>query len=201
MYLLPKVRQLTACEITKAVTHSHKSLSKPLPGHPVTAQSGSPTYYTGKFIDHILLLPIVKKPRTHIYIYIWDTPHLVRLIESLQVSSDCTLIAYDCTSMYTNMEFNEPMKVVDDALPQKVSRPGLQKTILNTHEVQLLEILLTNNYFTFDNKLYHQTVGVSMGVIPSPEICDIRLYQILESCPKTNHTRTKSKLMPVSEMS
>ena len=32
------------------------------------------------------------------------------LIESYQVSSDCMLIAYDCTLMYANMEFNELIK-------------------------------------------------------------------------------------------
>ena len=99
------------------------------------------------------------------------------------------------------MEFNALIKAVDEAFLQQISCPRLEKTMLKTHIVQLLEILLTNNYFIFDNKLYHQIIGASLGAIPSPEICDIRLYQILESCPKTNHTRTKSKLMPVSEMS
>ena len=117
----------------------------------------------------------LSKNRTHI----WDNPHFIRLIESHKVSSDCILIAFDCTSRHTNMEFNELIKAVDEALPQ-VSCHGLEKTMLKTHIVQLLEILLTNNYFIFDNKLYHQIIGASMGAIPSPEICDIRLYQILE---------------------
>ena len=82
--------------------------------------------------------------------------------------------------MYTTMELNELINAVAKALPQEISCPGLRKTILKTHIVQLLEILLTNDYFTYDHKLYHQTIGASMGAIPSPEICDIRLYQILE---------------------
>ena len=81
------------------------------------------------------------KNRTHI----WDKPHFMRLIESHQVSSDCILIAYDCTAMHTN----ELVKAVAQALPQEVSCPGLEKTILKTHITQLSEILLTNDYFTF----------------------------------------------------
>ena len=67
--------------------------------------------------------------------------------------------------MYTNMKFNELIKAVDEALPQEVSCPRLEKTILKTHIVQLLKILLTNKYFLFDNKLYYQTIGVSIGAI------------------------------------
>ena len=60
MYLLLKVRQLIAQEITQAETHSLKSLNKTLPGRRITAQSGIPAYYTEKITD-VFLLPIVKK--------------------------------------------------------------------------------------------------------------------------------------------
>ena len=60
---------------------------------------------------------------------------------------------------------NELIKAVDEALPQEVSCPRLEKTILKTQIVQLLKILLTNKYFLFDNKLYYQTIGVSIGAI------------------------------------
>ena len=95
--------------------------------------------------------------------------------------------------MYTNMEFNELIKAVDEALPPEVSCPGLEKTNLKTHIVQPLEILLANNYFTVDNKLYQQTIGAYMGAIPSPEICNIRLYQILENSSHKNKMETHSR--------
>ena len=36
--------------------------------------------------------------------YIWDTPNFIQLIESHQVSSDCTLMAYECTSIYVQQQ-------------------------------------------------------------------------------------------------
>ena len=99
--------------------------------------------------------------------------------------------------MYTNMEFDESIKAVDEALPQEVSCPGFETTILKTRIVQLLEILLTNKYFTFDNKLYHQPIGASMGATPSPEVCDLRLYQILEQLSENSPHKNKIKNMPV----
>ena len=54
MYLLPKVHKLSPEEITQAETHSLKSLNKTLPGRPIIAQCGSPTYYIGKLIDILI---------------------------------------------------------------------------------------------------------------------------------------------------
>ena len=82
--------------------------------------------------------------------------------------------------MYTNMEFNELKQAVNDVLPHAVSCPGLNNTVQKHHLVQLVEIPLTNNYFSFNDKLYHQTIGASKGAIPSPEMYDIHLHQILE---------------------
>ena len=55
------------------------------------------------------------------------------MIESLQASPNCTLVAYDCTSMYTNMELNERKQAVNDVLPQVVSCPGLNNTVQNIY--------------------------------------------------------------------
>ena len=83
----------------------------------------------------ILFLPIVKRQNT----YIRDTPHFIRMIESLQASPNCTLVAYDCTSTYTNMEFNELKQAVNDVLPQVVSCQGLNNTVQKHQVVRLVE--------------------------------------------------------------
>ena len=95
----PKTRQLTAEEITQAETHSLKSLNKSLSGRPIIAQSESPAYYIGEFID-ALLLPIVNKQNTYM-----GHPALHTTDQITPGSSECTLIAYDCTSIYINMGF------------------------------------------------------------------------------------------------
>ena len=69
-----------------------------------------------------------------------------------------------------------------------------------THIVQPLEILLTNSFFVFDNKLYHQTFGALCARSHYPNYVTYGRTKSWNSCPKTQHTRTKSTLMPVSEM-
>ena len=78
--LRPKIRQLNAEEITQAETHSLNSPDKTLPGRQIIAQSGSPSYYIGKFID-VFLLSIIKKQTTKKPTHIWGNAHFLRLIE------------------------------------------------------------------------------------------------------------------------
>lgn len=58
--------------------------------------------------------------------------------------------------------------------------------------VELLKILLENNEFEFDGRLYKQIWGASMGAVPSPEVCDLRLFDILENIIKKVRTKKEN---------
>lgn len=78
------------------------------------------------------------------------------------------------------MEFNELLSSVHEAYTQAnkiksdIPYPTPKELTL------LLKCVLENNYFEFDGKFYKQIIGASMGAIPSPEICDIIMYQITQ---------------------
>jgi hypothetical protein len=44
--------------------------------------------------------------------------------------------------------------------------------------IYLLRSVLENNVFEFDGKLFIQKIGVAIGAVPSPECCDILMFQI-----------------------
>ena len=44
----------------------------------------------------------------------------------------------------------------------------------------MLDIILENNEFEFNGKYYRQKTGVPMGSRASPELCDLRMYEILK---------------------
>jgi hypothetical protein len=46
--------------------------------------------------------------------------------------------------------------------------------------IYLLKCILENNVFEYNGKLYKQTIGTAMGSVPSPEVCDILMFDILE---------------------
>ena len=101
--------------------------------------------------------------------------------------------------MCTNIELNELIKAVDEALPHEVSGPRLEKQSCKHTQSsywdysQTTTSLLTTNFTT---KLFgppwarsHHLKYVTYGYT-----------KCWNSCPKTHHTRTKSKLVPVSWM-
>jgi hypothetical protein len=45
--------------------------------------------------------------------------------------------------------------------------------------IYLLRSVLENNVFEFDGKLFIQKIGVAIGAMPSPECCDILMFQIM----------------------
>ena len=47
--------------------------------------------------------------------------------------------------------------------------------------LELLQIILENNEFTFNKKMYRQKTDVHMGGSPSAELADLRTFEILES--------------------
>lgn len=155
--------------------NGHCSIRKLPPGRPIIAQCNTPTRKIGQYCDHFLV-PIVQKQST----YIKDTADFINKIESLTPPPNALLITYDVTSMYTNMEFNELLSSVHEAYTQAnkiksdIPYPTPKELTL------LLKCVLENNYFEFDGKFYKQIIGASMGAIPSPEICDIRMYQITQ---------------------
>ncbi|KAK7112257.1 hypothetical protein V1264_001309 [Littorina saxatilis] len=72
----------------------------------------------------------------------------------------------------------ELLRAVDEALPTTLCIPPLPH-IHKSHIVSLLELILINNNFVFDNQHYNQCIGAAMGMTSSPEICDIRMFQLM----------------------
>ena len=46
--------------------------------------------------------------------------------------------------------------------------------------IDLLRSVLENNVLEIDGKLFIQKRGVAIGVVPSPECCDILMFQIMK---------------------
>ena len=186
LYLLPKVHKLDKETIKKAQEEGLKATNSHIPGRPIIAQVKTPTYYIGKLVD-ILLLPYVQNLDT----YIRDTPAFVRLIERTQLPHTAKIVTLDITSMYTNISHQELIQAVQDTLPEKVTHKGLSTTIERKEILRLLEIILDNNYFTFNGQTYKQTIGAAMGNTASPEICDLRLHKHMEKLLKESNLTPK----------
>ena len=174
LYLLPKIHKIKGT-ILNALNDGLCSLKDLPPGRPIISQCATPTYKIGAYCDYFLL-PIVKKQLT----YIKDTTEFVIKIESLRPPPNALFVTYDITSMYTNMEFDELIIAVKDAY-QNADKPAVGIPYPKVSDfVFLIKTILENNYFEFNGKYYKQVIGCAMGSTVSPEISDIRMYQITQ---------------------
>ena len=119
--------------------------------------------------------------------YISDTGPLIRSIENCTFDNNVLLVTYNITSLYTNLRFEEITQAIQRSLDEHVD---IEYPIIkpkNKFLVEITKLSLSNNEFTFHGKSYRQIIGASMGAVASPEICDIAIYNhintILENSP------------------
>ena len=86
----------------------------------------------------------------------------------------CTL---DITSLYTNIPHNEGIQSIKELLAIHRHTNTLPH---NSYIVELLEVVLTNNYFDFNGKHYHQISGTAMGTKLAPSYANLFLTKFEE---------------------
>ena len=175
LYLLPKIHKIEE-SILNSLSNGLCSLRQLPPGRPIISQCSTPTYNIGTYCDHFLI-PIVRNQST----YIRDTTDFIAQVENISLPNDILLVTYDVTSMYTNMEFEELLNAVKKAYSEsekpasKIPYPDVSDLVF------LIKTILENNVFEFNGKYYKQIIGCAMGSTVSPEVSDIRMYQITQS--------------------
>ena len=91
----------------------------------------------------------------------------------------------DVNALYTNLNIEGCITSVMDMIYEyqdridmmNISRPELQ---------YMLEFILSNSFFSFDNKLYKQVDGLFMGLRSSPPIAVIRLWSFVRDSVYTD---------------
>ena len=191
-YFLPKIHKLNKSTLDRCINNAHSNEKIIVPGRPIIAQCSGPLEKVAKFLDYFLL-PIVKKQET----YLSDTGDFIRQIESTKIETDDILVSYDITSLYTNLKFSEIIDSVKHALENDDTVYEIKKPSTD-NLINILQIILSNNEFTFNEKCYRQIVGVAMGSNVAPETSDIAIYnhinKIMEKFPYRNKIKFHKRM-------
>lgn len=164
-YLLPKI---------------HKQNN---PGRPILSANSCPTERISEFVDYFLQ-PLVNALPSHIK----DTPHFIDSISSLPpLSPDVILVSLDVKGLYTNIPQNEGLFCMKQALDLDFSshpspcRPPIDVLM------ELAKFVLTQNFFLFDGRPFHQTHGTAMGTRMAPSFANLFMgnfeSRFLNTCP------------------
>lgn len=96
-----------------------------------------------------------------------STSDLITKIRKEGDYSGCWLVTGDVTAMYTNIPPLEAIETIKSLLPK------IQNRIRKSDLVRMVEFVLFNNYFQFEDQLYHQRSGLAMGVACAPVIANL----------------------------
>ena len=81
----------------------------------------------------------------------------------------------DISSLYTNINIQQSVDdVIEFAAENEDCLDLLGLKLVDVHE--MLDLILSNGFFTYHGKLYLQLIGLFMGCKPSPIIAIIRVY-------------------------
>ena len=139
---------------------------------PIVSCSGSPTEKLAWLISRIIS-PLLK----HIPPHLFNIHSHLETLRSLSSTDLPGLKIYsaDIAALYTNLSIEHCISDIINMAEEywdDLETWGLSLTELH----QLLEVVFYNSYFTFNQKLYKQCVGLFMGCSPSPVAAVIRVY-------------------------
>ena len=174
MYLLPKLHKLP--KIMPEITKPTDLTDLVIPSRPIISQCGSCTENIGRLADYFLL-PLVQKQ----YTYLQDTKDFINKIEKIKCHENVVLANYDISSMYTNMTIPELLDAVERACTEAYDIQYTIPFIGREKMIRILKLQLENNEFECAGKYYKQKIGCSMGAVPSPQLSDLRAYEIIEN--------------------
>ena len=147
------------------------------PGRPIVSDCNSESYHIAQYIDHFL------NPLSTIHpSYLPDTYDFLDKIKPIAVPPHTYIFTIDIDSLYTNIHTATGLQAVRNLFQTHPDNTRPDNAIL-----KLLELSLTCNDFTFNNKHYLQMEGTAMGKKFAPAYANIYMSQwereALAKCP------------------
>ena len=104
--------------------------------------------------------------------YLEDTPNFLRYIKEInqeeKLSNNSMLVVIDVIGLYPNIPPDEGVQSVGEQLKENPDSKVPAGLIM-----RLLQLILDYSVFEFDQKLYQQLFGTSMGTKPAPSYANV----------------------------
>ena len=151
IYILPKIHKPTVV------------------GRPILPSYAWITKHISRWLD-TELQPL----KQHIPTIVKDSTAMINIIENTTINdSNCFLVTADINSLYTEMDTNLGLILMNDFLTSL----NLDTVRINLY-LQAMRIILENNVLQFKGKFYRQGKGTAMGTPFAPPYADIFVYQL-----------------------
>ncbi|CAH2252484.1 Hypothetical predicted protein, partial [Pelobates cultripes] len=129
--------------------------------------------------DKLSIDPTKEEPIEHLSTCIKDTPSFVKLLSRTTLPSESVvLVTCDVSSLYTVIPHQEGIEAMRSILSSSLYYTGPPIEFI----LELLEIVLSQNYFRFEMEWFRQIAGTSMGAAMAPMYANGYMY-----CYETKH--------------
>ena len=141
----------------------HKNRDKP-PGRPIVSANGHPTERISQFVSDILNPLVFKLPS-----FLKDTTHFLNKLSNIgTLPANSLLVTLDVSSLYTNIPHSEGIQAARAYLDKRTTQNPPTQTICD-----LIDIILRNNNFEFNEQFYLQKHGTAMGTRMAPPYANL----------------------------
>ncbi|XP_070549126.1 uncharacterized protein [Ptychodera flava] len=136
-----------------------------IPLRPIIPQCNSITTPMATFVD-FHLQPIVRSLPS----FIKDTTHHLQDLQHISPPEGAILVTMDVVSLYTNIPHSYGIQAVKEMIEEN-------NTITVNPELicEMLQFILTKNYFEFNGQYYLQICGTAMGSKVAPSYANITM--------------------------
>ena len=145
----------------------------------------SALYNTSKFLSDIL------SPIHNLNGYsVFNSSQFANEVSNMEISDDEVMVSFDVVSLFTAIPVNKACAYIRDKLNNDNALHF--RTSLNTDDIiSLLEFILSNNYFVYNNCIYKQIHGCAMGSPVSPIVANLCMEAIEELAISTSSVPPK----------
>ncbi|KAI5692681.1 hypothetical protein M8J77_022402 [Diaphorina citri] len=148
------------------------------PLRPIVSTIGGPMYNLCKYL-HTVLTPIVEGGPT----YLKNSTEFVNKVRTIELEENHILASLDVVNLFGSVQWKVVIKIIQDILEKEPHKVSIHPSTL----LELLTLVLSNNYFQFEDKFYKQKGGLPMGSPLSPVLAEI-LMQHFENRFILNHS-------------
>lgn len=127
-------------------------MEKP-PGLSIVSGMGGPLERVGKYIHKHIKHLVTELPS-----FVLDSSHILRKLKDLIIPEDCVLAGVEVEFLYSSIPHETGVQAVSKWLEVRHSLAGPHNKFI----LELLDMVLNNNFFMFNKTFFHQIRGVAI---------------------------------------